>query len=143
LAYCLRDQGKYAEAERAYAEAARAFEAARLAVSGTDLRRSGFGSRQNPLPGWAALLARQGRAAEAWQRLEESLARGLLDELSARAGVTRPPDDQRRRQGLVEQLARAERQLQAHLARRDALEAGRPRLEELVRQRREAVARLQ
>ncbi len=39
---------------------------------------------KSPRAALAAVLARLGQPAEAWQALEEDLGRGLLDELAAR-----------------------------------------------------------
>ena len=56
---------------------------ARLWVAFTGLERAG-GTKESVRPALAAVLARLGQPAEAWQRLEEDLGRGLLDELAAR-----------------------------------------------------------
>ena len=82
LAANLNAQGKYLEARDQWLRAVKS------------LDRPGCGS---PSPGWnapgpgesmrpalAAVLARLGQPAEAWQPLEEDLGRGLLDELAAR-----------------------------------------------------------
>ena len=60
----------------------KAFDKARLWVAFAGLDRAGSPISIRPAP--AAVLARLGNPAEAWQRLEEDLARGLLDELAAR-----------------------------------------------------------
>ena len=93
--------------------AARSFEHARLAISFTGLDRATFAAERSPLPLLAALQARRGQATEAWAHLEAYLARGLLDDLSARRG--RPLDDQERRheQDLLGRLQRLDKQLAA------------------------------
>jgi tetratricopeptide (TPR) repeat protein len=75
-------EGKYADAERTWTKAVHSFEAARARVSISGLERASFASTQSPLRDLAAVLARQDKRMEAWQRLEASLARGLLDELA-------------------------------------------------------------
>src|SRR5262249_42597838 len=54
----------------------------------------------------AAVLARLGQPAEAWQHLEEDLGRGLLDELAARQDRRLPPGDRARLRELTAELGR-------------------------------------
>jgi hypothetical protein len=49
------------------------------------LQRAIFTSERSPLPALAAILARNGKLGDAWQRFEESLARPSAD----RPGCTR------------------------------------------------------
>jgi tetratricopeptide (TPR) repeat protein len=83
LALSLYGQGRYAEAEEAFRKAAAAYRSARLHVSASGLARAAYGSRASPLPFLAALLARNGKPDDAWQCLEQGLARGTGDELQA------------------------------------------------------------
>jgi len=79
----LNAQGKYLEARDRWLSAVRSLESARLWVAFTGLERAG-GAKQSARAALAAVLARLGQPAEAWQPLEEDLGRGLLDELAAR-----------------------------------------------------------
>src|SRR5262249_6868278 len=82
LADTLDAQGKLAEAVANWAAAAAILELTRGARGASGLERSLNPLR--PLPALAVALARQGRPREAWMRWESDLARGLLDDLSAR-----------------------------------------------------------
>src|SRR5205085_1545395 len=82
-------QGKYADAIDLWSKAAAAYEAARLGAHASGLDRAAFGEVPSPLPRLAACLARTDRPSDAWQRLEQYLARGLLDEATARRLPTR------------------------------------------------------
>jgi hypothetical protein len=53
-------------------------------IAASGLERATITSERSPLPSLAAVLARNGKPADAWQRFEESLARGTWDDLSAR-----------------------------------------------------------
>src|SRR5262249_41183388 len=77
-------QGKYAEAEKLGAAAAESFEAARRRVGVAGLERTAFAAENSPLPLLAAVAAGGGKREPAWRFLENNLARGLLDDLSAR-----------------------------------------------------------
>ncbi|HLM88540.1 MAG TPA: tetratricopeptide repeat protein, partial [Streptosporangiaceae bacterium] len=111
LALILDAQGRYTEAEALLIRAAGSFEHARLAISSTGLDRAAFAAEHSPLLLLAALQARRGQPTEAWARFEAHLARGLLDDLSARRG--RPLDDQERRheQDLLGRLRHLDKQL--------------------------------
>jgi tetratricopeptide (TPR) repeat protein len=78
----LNAQGKYVEARNRGESAVRSLEVARLRVAITGLERAG--TEETVRPALAAVLARLGQPAAAWERLEEDLGRGLLDELAAR-----------------------------------------------------------
>ena len=82
LAGNLNAQGKYLEARDQWLQAVKSLDKARLRIAFTGLERAE--SKESPRPALAALLARLGQLAEAWQSLEEDLGRGLLDELAAR-----------------------------------------------------------
>jgi CHAT domain-containing protein len=110
LAWALFRQGKYAPAEAAATDAARRFEAIRLLGSFTGLQRAAA-SANSPLPLLAALRARNGKPALAWQALESSLARALLDDVANRRSLythdeRRQEDEMRARfQRLGQQMA--------------------------------------
>lgn len=82
LALNLHAQGNSPEAEKLAATAAESFRSARLQVGFTGLDRSAFAAERSPLPLLAALLARRAQPARAWDRLEEDLGRGLLDDIN-------------------------------------------------------------
>jgi tetratricopeptide (TPR) repeat protein len=83
LAANLYAQGKYREASDRWLRAARSQDVARLRVAFTGLERASV-AKESVRPALAAVLARLGEPAAAWQALEEDLGRGLLDELAAR-----------------------------------------------------------
>ena len=62
--------------------AVKSLDAARLRIAFSGLELAG--ALQSARPALAAVLARLGQPAEAWQSLKEDLGRGLLDELAAR-----------------------------------------------------------
>jgi tetratricopeptide (TPR) repeat protein len=84
MAYILNAQGKYKDAEEYGLLAAKIFDKARLHIAASGLERATIATRQSPFPALAAVLARNGKPNDAWQRFEESLARGTWDDLSAR-----------------------------------------------------------
>src|SRR5262249_16931139 len=96
-------QGRYAEAEALYRKAAEVFPKGRLSLSRSGLERASQTSERSPLLAFAALLARNGKPEEAWQRFEESLARGTWDDLTAR----RRPAAVRKKQAQI--IARIDR----------------------------------
>jgi tetratricopeptide (TPR) repeat protein len=81
-------QGKYLDARDQWRSAVKSLDKARLRIAFTGLERAGGTSvllpKESVRLALAAVLARLGRPAEAWQALEEDLGRGLLDELAAR-----------------------------------------------------------
>ena len=83
VAYNLNARGKYLEAQDQWLSAVKSLDKARLRVAFTGLERAG-GTTESMRPALAAVLARLGQPAGAWQTLEEDLGRGLLDELAAR-----------------------------------------------------------
>ncbi|HTU88670.1 MAG TPA: tetratricopeptide repeat protein [Gemmataceae bacterium] len=83
-AFNLIDQGKYTAAETLLLRATDSFAKARMHVASTGLERAAFTSKHSPLPTLASVQARDGKPADAWQSFEESLARGTLDDLTAR-----------------------------------------------------------
>jgi tetratricopeptide (TPR) repeat protein len=98
LAYNLDAQGRYAEAEKNWTLAAVAFDKVRGRIALTGLDRVGAAARLSPLPPLACMLAQRGALTEAWTRYEQDLARGLLDDLSARKARRISDEDRRREQ---------------------------------------------
>jgi tetratricopeptide (TPR) repeat protein len=107
----LHAQGKYREAEEFFIRSADAFLAARLHVAASGLGRAARTSELSPLPGLAALLARNGKPADAWQRLEQGLGRGVWDDLSTR--LRQKPADRDHHAELLRRLQHLDQQLQA------------------------------
>jgi CHAT domain-containing protein/tetratricopeptide (TPR) repeat protein len=103
----LNAQGKYGEARDQRLAAARSQDAARLQAAFTGLERAG--AVQSVRPALAAVLARLGQSAQAWQSLEEDLGRGLLDELAARQDRRIAPGDRARLRDLIAALERLDR----------------------------------
>jgi CHAT domain-containing protein/tetratricopeptide (TPR) repeat protein len=141
LALNLTAQGKYTDAEARAGAAARSYEAARLRISFTGMGRIALGSRQSPVAVSAALLARRGRDADAWQRWESGLARGLFDDLAARR---RPLtlDERRGHDELAARLDRLDNQIGARTRSQSPTNDQRKQLEELKSQRLELQGRL-
>jgi CHAT domain-containing protein/tetratricopeptide (TPR) repeat protein len=84
LAANLDAQGKLAEAIANWTAAAAIYERSRGARGASGWERS-LTSDPSPLPALAMALAGRGQPRDAWLRWEADLARGLLDDLSARA----------------------------------------------------------
>ncbi len=103
----LYSQGKYAEARDLFRAAVKSVDLARVRIAFSGLERAGaIGSAR---PRLAAVLARLGQPAEAWQALEEGLGRGLLDELAARRDWRLTPEERARLRELTTQLERLDR----------------------------------
>ncbi len=111
FAYNLRAQGKYALAKDQWLSAVKGLDAARLRVAFTGLERAA--TREPARLALADLLARLGRPAEAWQRLEEDLGRGLLDELAARQDRRLAPEDRARLRELTAEFERLDKLVEA------------------------------
>jgi CHAT domain-containing protein len=135
LANNLHEQGKYAEAEQLAAAAERRFEADRLHSAFTGRERVAFGGLKSPPSLLPALLARNRKPGEAWRHLEASLARGLLDDLSARRSGSGTPDERRQAQHLVSQIHLLDKQITALLGAKDAGEKHRDKAAQLQKQR--------
>jgi tetratricopeptide (TPR) repeat protein len=131
LAVSLQAQGRFQEAEDFMTRGADAFLAARLHIAAEGLDRAARTSQHSPLFSLAALLARNGKPAVAWQRYEEGLGRGLWDDLSARRN--RLAEDQARQAELRARLEHLDRLL-------EILSAGKPSPER-QRQREDLLAR--
>jgi CHAT domain-containing protein/tetratricopeptide (TPR) repeat protein len=142
LARVLHARGKYREAEKTAAKGARHFEAARLQVTFRGLDRAPFTAGHSPLTLLAALLARNGKPADAWQRLESSLARGLLDDLTARPALPLTGDERRLERQLSGQIHRLDRQIAGLLGAKDPTEEHREQAARLKEERGKLRARL-
>jgi len=133
LAYNLNSQGKYALARDQWLRAVKSLDSARLRVAFTGLERAA-GTKQPARPALAAVLARLGQRAEAWQSLEEDLGRGLLDELAARQDRRLTPEQRARLRELTAALERLDKLVET--TPKDLDKAGRAeRFADLKRQR--------
>ncbi len=132
VADALNAQGKYSEAQDRWLHAVKSLDAARLRVAFAGLERAG--SARSVRPSLAAVLARLGQPAEAWQPLEEDLGRGLLDELAARSDRRLVPGERARLRDLTAALERLDNLVKATPQGLDE-GAQRERFAELKRQR--------
>ena len=133
LAMNLCAQGKYLEARDRWLSAVKGLDQARLQVAFTGLERAG-GARESVRPALAAVLARLGQPARAWQTLEEDLGRGLLDELAARQDHRLAPAERDRLRELIAALERLDRLVETNPRGLDQAERAR-RFEDLKHQR--------
>ena len=81
------------------------------------LDRSVASLRDVPLLHLAALLARLGQFDKAWQRLEEAIAHGLLDELAAREDDRLTPQERALMANLISELEKLDRLFEAPLSK--------------------------
>jgi tetratricopeptide (TPR) repeat protein len=107
LAHNLNALGKYSDARDQWRRAVKNLDAARLQVAFTGLERTAI--MDDSRLALAAVLARLGQSAEAWQLLEADLGRGLLDELAAREDRRLSPADRTRLRELIATLERLDR----------------------------------
>jgi tetratricopeptide (TPR) repeat protein len=135
LAYNLEAQGKYAEAEDCWSSAADSFARARLRIAASGLDRATITGEKSPLPHLAAVLARNGKTDQAWQRFEQSLARGTWDDLSAR--LRRPDAEQAKQAELVNRLNRLDQLIQNTLSAQEDTPELASRRQDLLTQRRQ------
>jgi hypothetical protein len=136
LAFNLNAQGQYAAAETLWLRAADTFAKARPRIGHSGLERATITGQRSPLPALAAVLARNGKPARAWQRFEESLARGTWDDLSAR--LRRPAAEQARQAALLVRLERLDQLIEKAVALRDETPQQKQQREDLLGQRRKA-----
>lgn len=131
LAAVLHARGQFAEAEAAWTDAAAAFAKARQRLAATGLGRATITGERSPVRPLVAVLARNEKPAAAWERFEESLARGTNEDLFARLGRT--PADRARQTDLSSKLDRLDHLLEKSILAKDRqAEKGR---EELLAQR--------
>jgi hypothetical protein len=107
IAENLNAQGRYREARDRWLRAARGLDGARLCVAFEGLERAG--TEKPARLALAAVQARLGEPASAWQALEDDLGRGLLDELAARQDRRLTPAERARLRELTAQLAQLDR----------------------------------
>jgi tetratricopeptide (TPR) repeat protein len=129
----LGSQGKYREARDQWLQAVKSLDKARLRVAFSGLERAG-GAKESVRPALAAVLARLGQPAEAWQPLEEDLGRGLLDELAARQDRRLTPHERTRLHELIAALERLDKLVETTPKGLDQAERAK-RFEDLKRQR--------
>ena len=110
----------------------KSLDTARLRVAFTGLERAG--TEESTRPALAAVLARLGQPAEAWQSLEEDLGRGLLDELAARQDQRLTPAERARLRELTAELERLDKLVETTPKDLDQAERAK-RFEDLKRQR--------
>ena len=132
VAYNLDAQGKYLDALGQWLAAVKSVDAARLRVAFTGLERAG--TEQSIRPKLAAMLARLGEPAKAWQPLEEDLGRSLLDELAARQDRRLTPAERDRLRELTAALERLDKLVETTPKGLDQAERSQ-RFQELKRQR--------
>jgi CHAT domain-containing protein/tetratricopeptide (TPR) repeat protein len=134
LAGNLQAQGRAQDAERLWQEAAEGIEAARLRLAASALDKAAAVQIQ-PHAGLAACRARLGRPVEAWAAVEAGLARGLLDDLAARASLPPDPRRERRARERATRLDELDRLLFPLLVAAKPAEAERRRRDELLKER--------
>jgi len=128
----LNAQGKYLEARDQWLRGVKSLDSARLRVAFSGLERAGI--TESMRPALAAVLARLGQPAEAWQSLEEDLGRGLLDELAARQDRRLTPAERARLRELTAALERLDKLVETTPKGLDQVEWAK-RFEDLKRQR--------
>jgi len=141
LAVNLCYQGRYAEAVPLFEAAAKGLQAARLRVSSAGLDRAAFTAKYSALPRLAAVQARLGRPADAWQSIEQDFARGLLDDLNARNRAL-SPQDQEREAALQGKLTEFNKRIELLLGHTNPSDDQRQEAEKLSRQRDQVQAEL-
>jgi CHAT domain-containing protein len=142
VAHALYAQGKYADAEGQWRAAWGSFEAARLRISTIGLDRATFTAGNSPLPGLTVCLARAGQAADAWKYCEANLARGLLDEVSARLARSLSDEERRRERELLGRLEQLDGQILALLRKPRETNASQPAFASLIEQRQALLSEL-
>ncbi|MCG8407814.1 MAG: CHAT domain-containing protein [Phycisphaerales bacterium] len=114
LAELLYARGRFSEAEAVWISATDSFETVRQRISFDGFKRVRFASQVSPLPSLAACLARNGKPVQAWQRLEASLGRGVVDAIDVvadRMAETLTADERRRKTQLLAQLSKLDEQI--------------------------------
>ncbi len=125
-------QGNYIEARERWLRAANGLNAARVRIAFTGLER--VGAARSMGPPLAAVSARLGQPAEAWQALEDDMGRGLLDELAARQDWRLQPGERTRLRELTAKLETLDRLVESTPKELDKGERAK-RFEELKRER--------
>jgi hypothetical protein len=134
LATNLQVQGRAKEAEALWQAGADGVEAARLRLATATFDKAAA-LRIQPHLGLAACRARLHRAPDAWAAAEAGLARGLLDDLAAHAGLAYDPDADRCSLARASRLSALDRLLPPLLMREKLNEADRQRRDVLLKER--------
>ena len=116
LGACSSAQGKYAEARDQWLKAAGSVEGARLFAAFSGMDRASATTDGQQAEALAAVMARLGQPEEAFQRLEENLGRGLLDELAAREDKSLTQEESARLKQLVAELDRLDHLFEVPIA---------------------------
>lgn len=112
LGQALYDQGDYPAARVRWQKAVELFEPVRMRMALSGLGRAVTSGEQSPHQLLAAVTARGGAATAAWQSYEQSLSRGLLDDLASRRKRKSLSDADRQREAqLVAQCRRVDAQV--------------------------------
>ncbi|MBS0260577.1 MAG: CHAT domain-containing protein, partial [Planctomycetes bacterium] len=130
-------------AEQLLTEVARLHPLVRLQIDVSGLERSAYAAANVPLDWLAGLLAARGAPVAAWERLEEHLGRGLLDEMSTRLAQPLTTAEQEHVEDLSYRLKSIDerlRGLQTTLARQPDDAAVRHSLEVWTAQRQRVLA---
>jgi tetratricopeptide (TPR) repeat protein len=128
----LNAQGRYREARDQWLRGVKSLDSARLRVAFTGLERAGTVEFMRLR--LAAVLARLGATAEAWEVFEEYMGRGLLDELAARADRRLAAQERTRLRELTSELERLDRLVETNPKGLAQAERAK-RFEDLKRQR--------
>src|SRR5262249_30840965 len=123
------------EARDQWLAAVNSQDAARLQRAFSGLERAG--AQASARPHLAAVLARLGQPAQAWQHLEADLGRGLLDELGARQDSRLTAAEPTRLRDLATELERLDRLVETTPQGLDKAERAQ-RFEDLKQQRERA-----
>ena len=110
LAINLDSQGKLAEAVANWTNAAAIYGRIRGGQATSGLERS-FVTFHSPTLALAVALAREGQVREAWSHWEAALARGLLDDVSARSLRPLTADERRQEASLAGQLQKVDERI--------------------------------
>ncbi len=132
LAANFHAQGNYIEARDRWLRAANGLDAARLRIAFTGMER--VGGARSTRSALAAVSARLGQPAEAWQKLEDDLGRGLLDELAARQDRRLQPGERTRLRELTGKLETLDKLVESTPKELDKSQRA-TRFEELKRER--------
>ncbi len=133
-------QGKYAEVAKISVAAAESFEGARRQAGFAGLERTQFASDNDALPTLiTAVAARAGKSIDAWNYLENTLSRGLLDDLTA---CRRTDAEHERERRLARQIEQIDKQITALLNVPKVTVLARDQVQKLRRQREEVEKQL-
>ncbi len=139
LAAIIEAQGRTDEALRAWTAAAESFRRARLlGRRGLD---SALAADWSPLPELALALAHAGQPRAGWAHWEDSLARGVLDEVAGRALRPLTAQERARDDELRRRLYLLDEQIGRLVSRPKRSQADDQQLEALLRQQSEAEGR--